>query len=185
MAFLTKAIETPQTDSLIAAAQPIAAGAPLPPLDAKSRRIRSLIDGGQYQRALDLLPTSQCTDDIRNTRAVCLMRMGQFESAVQVFRLFALTGYSQTIKKDLPEYIKVNYSAALFFGGQPSGGWAALQEVRSDNDPQAEIIRRACQRWVAEMGFFRRLDWRINRIAPATLPTVPQEPIGRFSWEVA
>jgi hypothetical protein len=183
MVFIEKATQQenlPSTSSAVTKSPP---SEPLLPLDETMRRIKALVDRNNYQKALEVIPASNSKPELRNARAVCLMRLHDFPTAVQVFRTFALTEYSQTMKANLPEYMKVNFAIALFFGGQPAGGWAAMNELETTRDDQILIVREACRNWIAGFGFFKRLDWKLNKIAPESLPPIPVEPLGRFGWE--
>ncbi len=155
------------------------------PLDPKLQRIRDAAAKGDYQRALEMLAADSYDLEIRNCRAVCLIRLQRFEQAYGVLRPLIVNSVSQTVRAEAPDHIKINFAIALFYGGLPSGAMDVLLETNREDDPAVQKLREATKEWVAGMGFLRRLDWKVNRIAPKTQPTVPQETMGRFSWEVA
>lgn len=139
---------------------------------------------GDYQQALSALPNDNRNIEVRNTCAVCFMRMHRFKEAMDVLRTVALNSAINVVRNDVPDHVRINFAIALFYGGQPAGGLEALQEIRRESDPCVIMLREQARQWVASMGFFRRLDWRMNRVAPKTMPVPPAEPLGRCIWDV-
>ena len=154
------------------------------PLDPKLQRVKEAATKGDYQRALELLPADSQAPEIRNCRAVCLIRMNRFEDAFSVLRRLVVNEGTQAIRLDVPHHITINFATALFYGGLPAGSIEVLAEIRREDDPAVKQLRQATAEWVAGMGLLSRFDWKLNRIAPKKLPTVPQEKLGRFIWEV-
>ncbi len=182
MAMITKApqpIVSPNSDRNSAASN-----AAKLPLDPKLQRVKEAASQGDYQRALELLPADSQGQEIRNCRAVCMIRMNRFEDAFSVLRRIVVNEGTQGVRPEVPDHIKINFAIALFYGGLPAGGLEVLAETRREDDPAVKQLRQATNQWVAGMRLLSRLDWKLNRIAPKILPTVPQEKLGRFIWEV-
>lgn len=154
------------------------------PLDPKLQRVKEATAQGDYERALALLPADSQSPEIRNTRAVCMMRLHRFTDAYSVLRRVVINETTQVVRREIPDYIKINFATALFYGGLPAGGLEVLAETRREDDPAVKQLRQATAHWVAGMSLWRRLDWKLNRIAPPQLPSVPQENVGRFVWDV-
>lgn len=155
------------------------------PLDAKLAQAREFISRGDYAGALRILPADSKNAEIKNAAAVCLIRLGQFEKAIAVLRSVALNSAFQTVREETPEHIRINYAIALVFGGRPAGGLDVLNGVGSAEHRSVRIVHEAIRVWVSEMSFFRKIDWKLNRIAPANPPAPPIEKLGEFIWDVA
>ncbi len=154
------------------------------PLEPKLQRVKESVLKNDYQRALELLPTDSQDPEIRNCRAVCLMRLQRFDAAVDVLRKTVIHGGLLSVRLDTPNHIKVNFATALFYSGHPAGALDILNEIRREDDPGVQRLRQATVDWVAQMSFIRRLDWKLNRIAPKKLPAVTDQPLGQFLWDV-
>ncbi len=140
---------------------------------------------GEYQLALGVLPAANQDIEVRNICAVCLMRMNRFKEAIGLLRTVTLNTQINRVREDVADHIRINFAIALFFGGQPAGGLEALQEIDRENDSSVIMLREQTRRWVSQMTFWRRLDWRMSRIAPRTLPVPPDAPLGKCFWDVA
>jgi tetratricopeptide (TPR) repeat protein len=156
--------------------------APIPP---KLERVYNYIAKGEYQLAFESIPPDNRDVEFRNNRAVCLMRLGRFETAIPILKELVVASGTSWSRSDVPEYIKANYATALFYGGLPSGASDLLVELSASKLPAVQQLSSAMNRWVSGMGFWRRLDWKINGIPPKTKPIPGEDPVGIFSWDVA
>jgi len=154
-------------------------------LDPKLLRARELMAKGDYQAALNALPSVHRDLETRNTYAVCMMRMARFQEAIDLLRQVTVDTTLNRMRPDVPDHIRINFATALFFGGRPSGGLEALVEINRDDDPAVILVRDGARKWISNMSFIRRLDWRINGVAPKQLPIPPDTPLGRCLWEVS
>jgi hypothetical protein len=184
MAFIAKSA----TQSLKPVHQPVAQAAieveNRLKLEPRLRRAQQLMFQGEYERALAALPEVHRDLEIRNVAAVCMIRLGRFKDAIDLLRTVTVNSNINRMRDDVPAHIRINFAIALFYGGQPAGGLEALYEVAQDDDPAVIGLRDHARRWVSEMSFLRRLDWRFNGIAPKTLPLPPAEPLGRCFWDL-
>ena len=151
--------------------------------DAKFDLVKHWVGKGDYQRALQTLPVDSRDAEIRNCRAVCLIRMHQFEAAVDLLRADVLNAGTMAVKEKVAEHIKINFATALLFGGHPAGALDVLSELNRESHPDVQVLRTAIDQWMEQMSWFRRFDWRFNRVAPNTRPLVPPQTLGRFCWE--
>lgn len=154
-------------------------------LDPKLSLVKNFTDRGEYERALELLTKQPTAPEVLNCRGVCLLRMKKFESALSPLRIVALNSSINHVHKHVASHIKLNFAIALFFGGHPGGGLETLSEAEfSELDPTVQILRRQTKLWVQQMSLFQRVDWYLNRIAPKQGPKAPDEPMGRFVWDL-
>ncbi len=153
-------------------------------LEPKLQQARQLMAKGEYQKALTSLPSSNRDLEVRNVCAVCLMRMSRFEEAVDLLRPVTINSNINKMREDVPMHIRLNFATALYFGGRPAGGLEALQEARCEDHPAVKLVREHARNWVAQMSFIRRLDWRLNGIAPKQLPSPPNFVVGICIWGI-
>ncbi len=183
MAILNKAVQ--QSVSPITETNAVTQKMGTVPLDPKLSRVKEVTAKGDYQHALEMLTSQSQALEYRNSRAVCLIRLHRFEEAIGVLRTQVLDPVTLIVRSEIPTHVKVNFAIALFYGGMPAGAFDVLNEIRCEEDPSVQQLRNAVNEWVSGMSFLRKLDWKLNRIAPKTLPTVPQSKLGQFIWDVA
>lgn len=138
----------------------------------------------EYQKALATLPSSNRDLEVRNVCAVCLMRMNRFEEAIDLLRSVSINSNINGMREDIPLHIRINFATSLYFGGRPAGGLESLQELKHDDHPAVQLVREHARLWVAQMSFIRRIDWRLNGIAPKQLPLPPSQPVGICIWDL-
>lgn len=185
MAILSKSVESASNIPSVSRQQNSQAVEKLLKLEPKLQQARELMAKGQYQLALGVLPTASRDIEVRNACAVCLLRTHRYEQAIDMLRTVALNSKTNRVREDVPDHVRINFAIALFFGGQPAGGLEALLEINREEDPSVIMLREHARKWVAEMSFFRRLDWRLNRVAPKQRPVPPTEPVGMCIWDLA
>ncbi len=147
--------------------------------DGKRLAIRN-----EYERALTFLSPHSVDREVRNCRAVCLLRLQRYREAIAILRTIAVNLQSVSLRNDVPKHIQLNFATALAYGGEPAGALDVIAESKTADDPVAQRIKASIDEWVATMSFLRKLDWKINRIGPKTSPQPPNEPLGRFTWEL-
>lgn len=138
-------------------------------------------DKQEYQKAFDLLSSSGCDIEEQNMRAVCMMRLNRFEEAYKLLRPVAFRSNVGLPREGVPLHVWINLATSLYFGGRPAGALEILADARCEDHPAVQLVRQHHRRWVAEMSFLRRLDWRLNRVAPKQLPKPPNVPVGILS----
>ncbi len=88
--------------------------------------------------------------------AVCLMRLGQVEKAVNVLRPLLLKGNSLTLSPDAPLVYKTNHALALFLAHHVEGCMEVLKEIDDDQHPLVVKTRSAVERWRRSLGLLQR-----------------------------
>ena len=61
---------------------------------------RRLMDAGDYEKARQLLNTGGSSDEMKNAKGVCLMRLGHFEDALRVYRNLVLQSGTMWMRPD-------------------------------------------------------------------------------------
>lgn len=184
MAFTSKPIASVSiTNTITSKAQHTAAEIAYK-LEPKLLHARQLMSKGEYQKALSALPSSNRDLEVRNVCAVCLMRMNRFEEAIDLLRTVSINSNINRLRDDVPLHVRINFATSLYFGGRPAGGLEALQEIKHDDHPAVKLVREHARKWVAQMSFIRRLDWRLNGIAPKQLPGPPSQTVGICIWDL-
>jgi hypothetical protein len=137
-----------------------------PPLDPTVLRAMHFVQAGQYEKALALLDTESSTPQVRNARGVCLLRLGRYQKALQLFRGLALEGSGDKVRSDLPEVYLTNLATALLLTGHPSSCLTLLAEIDHDSLPTVISLRRAIHQWQSTLSFSERLNWWFGRLDP-------------------
>lgn len=149
------------------------------PLAAK---VASLVSRKQYDDAAKLLRTAPRSTWTSNTLGVCLMRSGQIDEALKVYRALLLMPGTTQLRPEADDLCRINFATALMLHGLPSGALEVLNELQSPQLPAAELIRAAIEKWSRTLPLWRRLDWKFNRIDPrGTHVPIDFEP-GEFAF---
>ena len=125
-----------------------------------------LINHNDYLSAARLLLAAGYDPDVHNLLGVCLMRLGEFEQAVQVYRQLVLMPGSVLERPDINEVYKRNFATALLLKGFPSGALEVLAAMQDSYSLRAVQIRAAIVKWEKSLSLLRWLDWKINAIEP-------------------
>lgn len=120
--------------------------------------IRSLLDGGQVEKALHVARRWDDDHDIRNAIGVCYLRMGNVEKAIGLFRGLTLACGGVYLKSDIPDKYKVNFAAALLLSGNVSGCTSILDELKDRQCPAAMQLREAIDDWKKSLSLWQRLS---------------------------
>jgi len=150
------------------------------PADGVLERALRYVSIGDHERALDLLTAAIKSPRNQNARGVCLLRLGRTEAAIRVFRELLLNPGSTWMRPDLPTVYKTNYATALLVGGHPSGCLEIINEIRNEQHPSVQRLRRAIATWEASLSLWQRLNWRIGKIEPSGRPVQLDFPPGDF-----
>jgi hypothetical protein len=130
-------------------------------------RVAALLRAGQPMKALDLLARSgPPTPQLTNALGVCLLRLGEAERAVDVFRGLVLTPGTVCLRPDAAAEHKCNFAAALLAAGNVAGGLRALDEVGDEGRPAVARLRAAVRRWRAGLSLWQRLRWHLGGSPP-------------------
>ncbi|HNQ23192.1 MAG TPA: hypothetical protein PKK06_08875 [Phycisphaerae bacterium] len=140
-------------------------------------QVRALLDAGQAREALELVERVRAPSaPLRNARGVCLMRLGEFDKAVEAYREFMLLDGGVCMRSDLPPVCKTNFATALLLTGNLPGCLATLSEVEDQQDAQVMKIRAALADWKRRLSWWRRLLYAVDALPATQRVTLPFPP---------
>ena len=125
-----------------------------------------LMRQGEYRAAAGLLRAAGYDPEVRNLLGVCLIRLGEYEQAVQVYRQFVLLPNSVLERPNMSDANKRNFATALLLKGLPSGALEVLSGMPDMYNLRAVQIRAAILKWEKSLSFLRWLDWKFNFVEP-------------------
>ncbi|MFG0288264.1 MAG: tetratricopeptide repeat protein [Rhodopirellula sp. JB044] len=129
-------------------------------------KVLSLIQREDYVAAHEALRALPRSLVVSQAMGVCVMRIGNAAEAVNLFRTMSVVPGTTVLKPEADDTLKVNYATALMMNGLPSGALDLLDELEDPCDPMALQIRAAIRKWANGLVFWRRWDWKLNRIDP-------------------
>lgn len=144
----------------------VSAAVTSPPLAPTIQRAIQLAERGDCQGALQLLRSHGQDRETLNAIGVCLMRLGQVQEAIKLYRTMVLMPGCTWMRPELPTRYKTNFATALLLGGHPAGCLDMLEELKDDRSPMIERLHEAIQQWESTLGLWRWLDWRLCRVEP-------------------
>jgi hypothetical protein len=155
------------------------------PLDIMLRRSMRHVAAGEYQKALDLLSSDGRDARVRNTRGVCLMRLGRNEEAIRVLRELVMKPGCTWMRSEVATVHKINFATALLLGGHPNGCLDMLAEIKEPNHPSIVRLQATVGRWVSSLSFWQKLNWWVYGIVPAKRPVTIDFLPGEFDVEIS
>lgn len=122
-------------------------------------QVEKLLHAGQPKKALDVLARSKVYSPwSTNAIAVCLLRLGQAEQAVELFRNLVLSG-SLFLRTDVPTTWKVNFATALLMADNLFGCVRLLEDIRDEHHPSVQRLRGALRQWYSELPLWEKIQW--------------------------
>lgn len=119
--------------------------------------VKAFLDRDNPSGALELLRQAKPeAPTLQNACAVCLMRLGQPEKAVNILRSLLLKGSSLSLSPDAPVVYKANYALALLLSHQFEGCQDVLKEIGDDEHPVVTKARSAVTRWKRSLSLVKR-----------------------------
>ena len=123
---------------------------------------------GRRDDALHLLRTFKAESlEMRNAYGVGLMRAGEFNTAIDVFRSLVLDSSGVCVKPDVPDTVLVNYATALLLARNVTGCVEALKDVRVQNHAGVIRLLSAINEWKKQMSWWRRAWLRLSGVSPS------------------
>ncbi len=121
--------------------------------------IRGLLDAGRIDDAMHVIRQSGiASNELRNAMGVCLLRRGQYDKAIELYRLLVLNNGAVTIKNGVPDTYRCNFATALLLSGNIHGCLTMLADIRDSRHAGAVRLRTAVQRWKDSLTRWQR--WR-------------------------
>ena len=122
-------------------------------------QLKELLQAGQPKQALDLLARSNAHSHwSTNATGVCLLRLGQADRAVELFRNLVLSG-SLFLRPDVPTAWKVNFATALLMADNLGGCVRLLGEIQEEDHPGVQRLRGALQSWHSRLSIWAKIRW--------------------------
>ncbi|EMI52909.1 tetratricopeptide repeat protein [Rhodopirellula sallentina] len=147
-------------------------------------KVLSLIQREDYVAAHEALRTLPRSLVVSQAMGVCVIRIGNAAEAVDLFRTMSVVPGTTVLKPEADDSLKVNYATALMMNGSPSGALDLLDELEDPCHPMALEIRAAIRKWANGLAFWRRWDWKLNRIDPPRCSVPFDFTPGVFPFEV-
>lgn len=132
-----------------------------------STKTLTLIADGRYREAFDSLNATGRSPLRSQMMAVCAMRFGDVDFALNLLRGLCLTPGTTIIRSDTSDTLRINFATALLLKGLPSGTLEILQDVRDRQSSPVCQLKDAIRRWEKSLSWLRWLDWKTSRIEPA------------------
>ena len=121
-------------------------------------QVERLLEAGDAESALALFPPSGADDPLlENARGVCLMRLGRFAAAVDLYRALLVEDDTVFLNLDRPTHFITNYATALLLEQNVAGCLSTLEELKQEENPMVRVLRGAIRQWRRELGWWGRL----------------------------
>lgn len=145
-------------------------------------RIRALLDENRPKDAIELiLRFGMSNAELRNAYGVCLMRAGELDKALEVYRGLCISD-GVSLRMEAPTVQMVNYATVLLLKRNLSGCLSVLRHIQASSHPAAARLQTAIDRWKRSHTWFQRLRITLSDYAPAT-PIELDFPPGEVSEE--
>lgn len=130
-------------------------------VQALYRKAVHLLESGRVREALEAVRTNASSDPaLKNLFGVCLLRAGQADDAVKLYRQLVMSSAGLTLRPEAPVLFKLNFATALALNGQVAGAVSVLDEIADESHPGVQRLREAIAVWRSSLPWHRRLLWR-------------------------
>jgi hypothetical protein len=93
---------------------------------------------------------------------VCLLRLGNAQRAIELFRGLVLGPGGLVLRRDVPTAFKTNFATALLMDGNVAGCTSVLASLREEDHPAVRKLRAAVRRWQEAMSLWERVCWHFG-----------------------
>jgi hypothetical protein len=126
-------------------------------------RVEQLLQGEGPKAALEYLNRSRVVSAwATNARGVCLLRLGEAQRAVDLFRGLVLGAGSLCLRDDVPTLFKTNFATALLLADNLAGCLSTLALINDEADPAVGRLRAAIRRWQQGLTFWQKVRWHLG-----------------------
>jgi hypothetical protein len=128
-------------------------------------RARALLEKGHASDALRLLNSQRYASPIfDNARAVCLMRLGRPEQALQILKPLVLINGNGGFRSHIPDIYKINLATALAMTGDVAAADEILDQLKNADitHPQMTELRVAIDRWQTGLSLWELFQWNLG-----------------------
>jgi hypothetical protein len=124
-------------------------------------RARELLDENRPKDAAELLQKGGLSNStLANAYGVCLMRCGELDKALEVYRNLCMST-SVCVKRDARAEQLANYATALLLKRNLSGCVRALREIRDPSHVAAVRLQDAIHQWKRSLSWTQRVRLRL------------------------
>lgn len=141
------------------------------------QQAQKLLQAGDPAKALDLLSRVKGRSPwLTNAMAVCHLRLGNSQAAVDILRGLVLASGGVVMRADMPTVFKVNFAAALLSIGNQGGCQSVLSEI-GPGHPSADRLRACIDRWRNSLTLWEKFSWYMGGQPdrPVSLDFIPGE----------
>ena len=122
-------------------------------------KVSATLDAGHPQKALEFLQRSKVRSPwVSNAMAVCLLRLGDTNRAVEMLKGLVVTS-GVCFRTDVPAVFLTNFATALLMAHNVSGSISALSNVRDEANPTVQRLRGAIRKWKAGLSVWQKIRW--------------------------
>jgi hypothetical protein len=115
------------------------------------------IEAGKSEEAMHLFRRFRAESlEMKNAYGVCLMRLGDIDPAIDVFRSLCLDKGGVNIRPDVPEIALINYATALLMANNVGGCLEALKDVHDPKHPSVKRLMTCISNWRHTLPWWRR-----------------------------
>ncbi len=123
-------------------------------------QVRKLLEAGHAEEARKLIQRQKSIDVLlNNALGVCLLRLGQIQPALKVFRSLTYAGGGIVMRSDAPLLLKTNLATAMLLTGEIAGCQEILCEIHDDDDPTVMKLRGAIRQWKKSLTLWQWINW--------------------------
>jgi hypothetical protein len=149
-------------------------------MDQALAKIRKYLDENKPAEAIEFISRFGAANAaLKNLYGVCLMRTGQLDKALEVYRGICI-GHGVSLKSDAPIAHMVNYATVLLQHRNVAGCQDVLRHIEQSNHPGTARIQAALDRWRASLSSWERLKLRLSDYRPEK-PIELESPLGVVS----
>ncbi|QDU06241.1 hypothetical protein V6x_59930 [Gimesia chilikensis] len=139
-------------------------------VDELLKKVEQLLLEDAPDRALQLIAKSKIKSDwLKNATAVCQMRLGNYQVAIDIYRSILLTN-GVFLRSDAPTVFKCNFAVALLLNKNIQGFDSALAAVRGADHPAISRLKTTVKDWKQKLTI-----WQKIQLVCGTHPNVPIE----------
>jgi sugar phosphate isomerase/epimerase len=140
-------------------------------VSAALEHIRELLDHDRPGEALNFITHfGNSSPEMENARAVCLLRLGRLDEAIEVLRDLTFEGL-QVIPDHVPALFQVNFAIAMLRANRDKGGPLAISDRLTGNEhPEAARLKAAVDQWKKSLGPLGRLRCRLGLYPAQPVP---------------
>lgn len=120
-------------------------------------RAKQLIQQKKYALAIDQLHNSGQDVMLKNAKGVCLLRLGNYAAAVNLYREIVFKPGCVWVRPDVPTVYKVNFATALLLTGNLEGGISILGQTLDESHPGVQRLRACIGQWKRKFSLWQRI----------------------------